>query len=250
MPERYRPILKSKTSDLIVQEIWRLILAGELKPGDKLPPERELVDKFQVSKVTLREALRTLEAYGHITRKRGARGGSTILDIAPTQGLNLLTDFLKLKKYSMDQLIEARLLFEPLIAELAAQRVTAKGVHQLQELIKEHERDFDVRGTSKAGWELEPLLARMTGNAVLGVIAELLMRLELDIEFSISINDLESTQEQAQYNKESLEAHKRIIAAVAARNPARARAEMIAHRKEWARLIGKLYKSYHSQTKG
>jgi GntR family transcriptional repressor for pyruvate dehydrogenase complex len=250
MPEKYRPITKSKTSDLIVQEIWRMIVAGELAPGDKLPPERELVDKFRVSKVTLREALGTLEAYGHITRKRGARGGTVILDVAPTQGLNLLTDFLKVKKYSIEQLIEARLLFEPLIAELAAQRVTAKGARQLQELAKEHEKDYEVRGTSKAGWELEPLLAKMTGNAVLGVIAELLMRLELDIEFSISIDDLESTQEQIQYNRESLQAHKRIIAAVTAGRPDRARAEMIAHRKEWARLIGKLYKSYHAATKG
>jgi len=246
MSAKYLPIQKSKTSDLIVHEIWQLILSGELKPGDKLPPERELVGKFQVSKVTLREALRTLEAYGHITRKRGARGGSIVLDIAPTQGLNLLTDYLKAKNYSMEQLIEARLLIEPLLAGLAAARITAKGARQLQCLIKEHKREFETRGTSKYGWKLEPLLAAFSGNAVLAVIAELLMRLELDMEFAIEINDLESTQEQAQYNKESLRSHARIINAVISKNPTKARKAMTEHRQEWAKLILKLYKSYHS----
>jgi DNA-binding FadR family transcriptional regulator len=243
---KYLPIQKSKASDLIVHEIWQLILAGELKPGDKLPPERELVGKFQVSKVTLREALRTLEAYGHITRKRGARGGSIVLDIAPTQGLNLLTDYLKARKYSLEQLIEARLLIEPLIAGMAASRITAGGIQKLQSLIREHRREFDTRGTSQYGWKLEPLLGALSGNAVLAVVAELFMRLELDMEFSIEINDLESTQEQAQYNREALRSHERIVNAVIAKDPAMARRAMSEHRREWARLIRKLYKSYHS----
>jgi GntR family transcriptional repressor for pyruvate dehydrogenase complex len=62
MPKIYSPIRKAKASDLIVEEIWAAILNGELKPGEKLPPERELVEQFAVSKVTLREALQSLEA--------------------------------------------------------------------------------------------------------------------------------------------------------------------------------------------
>ena len=57
MLDKYKPIKQKKTSDLIVREIWRLILKGDLKPGDKLPPERELGKRFEVSMVTLREAL-------------------------------------------------------------------------------------------------------------------------------------------------------------------------------------------------
>src|SRR5690242_7962008 len=77
--ETFRPIKKQKASDLIVEEIWKLILSGKLKPGDRLPPEHTLVERFQVSKVTLREALQTLETYGHITRRRGPGGGSVVL---------------------------------------------------------------------------------------------------------------------------------------------------------------------------
>lgn len=250
MPDRYKPIDRKKTSDLIVQELWSLIISGELKPGDKLPPERELVEKFNVSKVTLREALQTLEAYGHITRKRGPQGGSTILDIAPTTGVNLIVDYLKVKQYSLKHVVESRLLFEPLIAELATRRITPAERERLKMLVSEHEKDFQSRGTSRHGWEFELQLAKICKNPIIRILAELFMRLGLDIEFSLAIDDLQSTVEQLQYNEESLSSHKKILAAVADRNPEKAKQEMIQHRKNWAKLIQKLYDNHHVDRKG
>ena len=115
--EEFRPIRRQKASDLIVEEIWKMILEGKLKPGDRLPPEHTLVERFQVSKVTLREALQTLETYGHITRKPGRGGGTIVLDIAPTRGIGLLANYMNLSGLSVEALMQARLLIEPLIAE-------------------------------------------------------------------------------------------------------------------------------------
>jgi GntR family transcriptional regulator, transcriptional repressor for pyruvate dehydrogenase complex len=224
--EEFKPIKKQKASDLIVEEIWKMILEGKLKPGDRLPPEFKLVERFQVSKVTLREALQTLENYGHITRKRGPGGGSIVLDIAPTMGISMLANYMSLSNLTIDPLMEARLLIEPAIAEAAAQRITSAGIERLTRLLEEHERDFQTHGGSKRGWEFYILLAEISENRLLKVIEELLIRLFMDAEFSLSIGDIGMTPEEISYNAQVLPSNRRIARAVMARNPTLARQEM------------------------
>ena len=224
--DSFKPIKKQKASDLIVEEIWKMILEGKLKPGDRLPPEFKLVERFQVSKVTLREALQTLETYGHITRKRGPGGGSVVLDIAPTMGISLLANYLSLSNLSIQNLMEARLVIEPMIAEIAATRITEDGARRLNELLRDHEQDFQTHGGSRRGWEFYILLAELSGNMLLKVIEELLIRLFMDAEFALSIGDIGMTDDEISYNAEVLPTNRRIAEAVTARDPARARAEM------------------------
>lgn len=223
MGEKYKPIRQQKASDLIVTEIWGLIKSGTLKPGDRLPPERELVEKFEVSKVTLREALQTLEVYGHITKKRGADGGSIVLDIAPARGVSLLVDYLEANKLAPERLLEAAELITPMVAALAAERITPKGARELRQLIEAHERDFQSHGGSKRGWEFGILLARISRNHVFVVIEELLMRLIMDMEFSLSIGDIGSTPEELEYNARVLPIHRSLAEAVIAGPPEHAR---------------------------
>ncbi len=223
----FKPIKKQKASDLIVEEIWKMILEGKLKPGDRLPPEFKLVERFQVSKVTLREALQTLENYGHITRKRGPGGGSIVLDIAPTMGISMLANYLSLTNLTIEHLMEARLLIEPAIAETAALRITEAGAAKLTRLLADHETDFKTHGGSKRGWEFYILLAELTGNRLLKVMEELMVRLFMDAEFSLSIGDIGMTAEEISYNAQVLPTNRRVAEAIIARDPARARQEMI-----------------------
>jgi GntR family transcriptional repressor for pyruvate dehydrogenase complex len=224
--DSFKPIKKQKASDLIVEEIWKMILEGKLKPGDRLPPEFKLVERFQVSKVTLREALQTLETYGHITRKRGPGGGSVVLDIAPTMGISLLANYMSLSSFTIQNLMEARQNIEPMIAEIAATRITEDGERRLLELLRNHEQDFQTHGGSRRGWEFYILLAELTDNRLLKVMEELLIRLFMDAEFSLSIGDIGMTDEEIAYNAEVLPTNRRIAEAVIARDPARARQEM------------------------
>jgi GntR family transcriptional repressor for pyruvate dehydrogenase complex len=224
--DTFKPIKKQKASDLIVEEIWKLILQGKLKPGDRLPPEHKLVERFQVSKVTLREALQTLETYGHITRRRGPGGGSVVLDIAPTAGIGMLANYLSLSSLSLEDLMSARLLIEPSIAYVAAERMTTDGERRMRKLLAEHEEDFESHGGSKRGWEFYILLAELTGNKILKVLEELLIRLFMDAEFRLGIGDIGMTTEEIAYNAQVLPANQRISDAVRSRDPARAREEM------------------------
>jgi GntR family transcriptional repressor for pyruvate dehydrogenase complex len=214
-----------KDSDLIVEEIWKMILEGKLKPGDRLPPEFKLVERFHVSKAVLCEALQTLEKYGHITRKRGPGGGSVVLDIAPTMGISVLANYLSLTLLSLSDLMQARQLIEPVIAETAALHVSPEGAERISTLLAAHEEDFRTHGGSKRGWEFYILLADLTGNRLLKVVEELLMRLFMDAEFSLSIGDVGMTPEEIAYNAEVLPANRRIAAAVLAGDPAGARRE-------------------------
>lgn len=242
MSSSYGPIKTEKPSDLIVKEIWELILKGELKPGDKLPPERELVKRFKVSIVTLREALKILEAYGHITKKRGSRGGSVVLDITPTKGINLIVQCLGANGTVLEQLIEARMLVEPIIARQAAEKISKGGIAKLKANLEQHEIDFKARGTTKCGWQFYLLLAELADNAILKVFEEILIRMLLDQEFSLSISDLESTKEQLPYNRITFEGQRKIVRAIADRNPQLAEAEMVKLRQQWARAIRALYR--------
>jgi GntR family transcriptional regulator, transcriptional repressor for pyruvate dehydrogenase complex len=222
----FKPVRKQKASDQIVVEIWGMILSGKLKPGDRLPPEHALVERFQVSKVTLREALQTLETYGHISRKRGSRGGSVVLDIASTTGIGLLATYLSLSKLTLKELMDARRLVEPLIAEAAALRMDAEGADKIARLLAGHEKDYAEHRGSKRGWEFYILLAELTGNRLLKVVEELLIRLFMDAEFALSIGDLGMTEDEAEYNKAVLEANRRVGEAVASGDGARARTAM------------------------
>lgn len=224
--EEFRPIRRQKASDLIVEEIWKMILGGKLKPGDRLPPEHALVERFQVSKVTLREALQTLETYGHITRKPGRGGGTIVLDIAPTRGIGLLANYLNLSRLSIESLMEARMLIEPEIAALAASRITPEYAKDIRRILAEHEVDFRTHGGSKRGWEFYIMLAGMTGNPALKVVEELLVRLFMDAEFALSIGDIGMSEEEVAYNAAVLPANTRVAEAVIAGDPASARREM------------------------
>lgn len=241
MPEKFKRIKPKKASDLIIKEIWNLILKGELKPGDKLPPERELGKRFGVSMVTLREALQTLEAYGHISKKRGVNGGSVVLDIAPTKGINLLVEYLNSKKYSVEALIEAKTLIDPIIGEVANKRLNQKGKKALKALIEEHEKDFETRGASKCGWKYYTLIGELSGNPIFAVIAELLTRLLIDLEFSIGISDLESPEEQDEYNRSALESHVKVVEAFTSGNSSEVKTELQRNARCFARVLGGIY---------
>jgi GntR family transcriptional repressor for pyruvate dehydrogenase complex len=244
--ETFKRIKRQKASDLIVEEIWKMILEGKLKPGDRLPPEFKLVERFHVSKVVLKEALQTLEKYGHITRKRGPGGGTVVLDLAPTMGISVLANYLSLTHLSLAHLMEARQVIEPVIAETAALHVTPEGAEKITCLLAEHEKDFRTHGGSKKGWEFYILLAELTGNRLLKIVEELLMRLFMDAEFSLSIGNVGMTPEEISYNAEVLPANRRIAAAVVAGDAAGARREMFDALAGFAARISEINAEYRS----
>ncbi len=146
---------KAILSEQIVQKIIDEIKCGNLRPGEKLPTEKQLVDLFQVSRITVREALRTLKVMNIIDIKQGKGAFITSTDV------NLLIDQLDfvflLEKTTISQLFEARRALEPQIAAIAAARITDEEVAEMR--VMSQQDGYDIL--------LHQKIAECTKNPVL-----------------------------------------------------------------------------------
>ena len=145
MPE---PRLKKsrRVSETIARRIKRQISKGALVPGEKLPAERDMAQRFRTSRVSVREAYRSLEELGLLTIRRGAEGGAFIADIDHRPVMRSLSLMLRLGKTTNEEITEARLLVEPPIARLAARRARPEDVERLQYVVRQQENALRRRG--------------------------------------------------------------------------------------------------------
>ena len=128
----FRKITPVRLYESVIEQIMNLIKNDKLKPGDKLPPERELAEKFSISRGSLREAFRVLESKGLIKSKPG--GGRFIREIKKDAFIDTENIILSLEKSSILELLEAREIFEVKIVEFAAERATAEEVKVIEEV--------------------------------------------------------------------------------------------------------------------
>ena len=126
------PIRRSRLYQGIVDQIEALLEKGELKPGDQLPAERALADQFQVSRASVREALRTLELLGIVETRAG--GGTFVRQAAPEDLAKPLHSLIA-RGHTLSDVIEFRGVVEPAIAALAAARIDSAQLKELHELL-------------------------------------------------------------------------------------------------------------------
>jgi DNA-binding FadR family transcriptional regulator len=160
----------------IADELRALIIAGKLSEGDSLGHEPDLVERFGVSRPSLREALRILEAEGLITVVRGVRGGVVVHEPDGRMTARTAALLLQTRNVPLADVFQARSLLEPIaartIAQMRGRRVVAK---ELRELIREEEaaiEDPEQFGIANAAFH-ERLVA-LAGNQTLGIVAEML----------------------------------------------------------------------------
>lgn len=121
--------------DRLSVDLERLILEGELEPGERIPPERELAEHLQVSRASIRDALRELENRGLIDRKPG-RGTIVLKPGENGRHAGEVLGGLEVLKPELRDIMELRAIVEPPIARIAAGRATARDVTQLRELVE------------------------------------------------------------------------------------------------------------------
>lgn len=134
----FSEIVVEKPADKIIQQIRELISSGQLKPGDKLPSERMLSERFGVGRTSVRDAIRKLEFYGIL--KTLPQSGTVVagLGIAALDGL--ITDVLKLEKRDFRSLVETRVLLEVSAAKSAAERRSDEDVVTIANALTAHKR--------------------------------------------------------------------------------------------------------------
>ena len=120
-----------KPVDVIIRQIKELVISGQLKPGDKLPPERKLSEQLAVGRTHVREALRKLEFYGIL--KTRPQSGTYVASIGVAALESLIADVLKIDSPSFVSLVETRVLLEDASVRLACDRRTAEDICLLEQ---------------------------------------------------------------------------------------------------------------------
>ncbi len=136
----FKPIRKKIISKEVEQRLRQSILDGLYSPGDRLPPERELTEQFKVSRVTVREALKNLQANGLIAIKRGMNGGAYVSDLKPDPIIENFKNLINLGKVNFAHLMHARLYIEPPTAKVAASIRTDQDITNLTAMLDNAER--------------------------------------------------------------------------------------------------------------
>jgi len=192
----------TKKSEYIAFEILRDIVAQGLKPKDKLPLESEMLTRYEVSRSSLREALRLLEVQGLITIRPGPGAGTLVGSVDPANLSSTLMLYLYMTQAKLEDLLDAWLMVEPLLARLAAQRSDRKVVEELMAPFLE-DGDGDNRDFG-SGLGFHDVVAELAGNQVLtlmlGAIGYLVtdqVRLAMP-DASLSDDTLEAHYELAQ----------------------------------------------------
>lgn len=162
----FKAIAKSeKVSDNIISQIRDSILSGQLKPGDRLASEKELVSQFGVSKATMREALRVLEVMGLLEIRKGIGGGAFVAEVDMRTTIHSIINFLHFKPVSIREITMLRYLIEPSVARIAATRITGKDVQYLRGVMGENIAHGEFEVSKEISFHR--YLARMAENTIL-----------------------------------------------------------------------------------
>jgi GntR family transcriptional regulator, transcriptional repressor for pyruvate dehydrogenase complex len=204
----------------VVEHVRSLISSGEVHPGDRLPPERELARKLKISRSSLRAGIGFLSAMGVLKSRHGAgtfvSSGPPALDSSSLNVLGALHGFLPW------QMFEARLVLESNLAALAAERATDEHLAELSEEVAEMYASLDnPQEYLIHDVRFHRTIARAAGNPILGALME-----------TITANLYEGrskTVQRSQDLKQSAVMHREIYRAIRAHNPTHARQVMEQH---------------------
>lgn len=214
-----RAVKRKRIYQDIVAQIRRLLDGGRLKPGDQLPSERELSERFQVSRASVREALRTLESMGLVKIKSGE--GTYVASSLEALLSPLASAILQQKDAFLD-IFEARKIIEPELAALAARRAGPEEIQQMEGILEEQARQIAEGETGMdADTAFHAILAQAAKNKVF-----------LKLNDSI-VDSLHETRERSLHipgrPARSLAGHRDILKAIRGKDPARARKAMLGH---------------------
>jgi GntR family transcriptional regulator, transcriptional repressor for pyruvate dehydrogenase complex len=235
----FKPIRQSRISKQVTEQLKHAILLGQFQTGDKMPPERELAEQFQVSRVAIRESLRVLENAGFLTTRPGAAGGTFVTDLTFEHLSNAFIDLFLAEKISIPELVHVRVLVEPEIARLAALHADGKSAEVLREALEAEELPVSSlvedlnRKTS-----VHYILAEVCGNRFLEALERSLMALTRRVVQVVEPKGLWLHPAGM---------HRPIIDAVLARNPDAAAEEMRKHAIEFGENLSKMEEAFREK---
>jgi GntR family transcriptional regulator, transcriptional repressor for pyruvate dehydrogenase complex len=218
---------RTKVFEAVADQIQRWVFE-DLKPGDTLPPERELVRMFGVSRSSVRDAIRKLELLGLVEPRQGSR---TVVREPSAEAISApLTNVLLQKRKVIAELLDFRKMLEPPLAYRAAQHVSAKQISHMEEILERQQSKVDSGAIAVAeDSEFHYCIATAAENSVVLKILDVLMDL-------LRKTRERSLQTEGRQGK-SLAGHRRILAALKQGDAKAAEAAMRQHLSEIEKLV-------------
>jgi GntR family transcriptional repressor for pyruvate dehydrogenase complex len=203
-------------------------IVDRLKPGDMLPPERELVRRFGVSRSSIRDAIRSLEAVGLLEPHQGV--GTVVRELSADSVVNPVASVLLQKRKAIDDLLDVRNIIEPALARRAALHASREQIAELQAILKQQEEKVRCGElTTEEDSSFHYTIAVAADNTVMLKLVHVLMDL------------LHETRERSLQvggrQQKSLAGHRRILAALKQGNADEAEAAMRRHLSEITKIV-------------
>ena len=228
----FKEITPVRLYESVIDQIMDLVKRSELKPGDKLPPERELAEKLSISRNSLREAFRVLESRGLIKSKAG--GGRYIREIRKNGHNSTENIILSLEKSSILELLEAREMFEVKIAKIAAQRATPEDIKLIEMVLNKMKKKEELKDEKKTESDTEFHLAIASTSHNFVFVNIIKLHLDLLKETRGKTWQIPGRREK-QYQE-----HQAILQAIREHNSKKAGEAMLTHLKNVEGVVGKI----------
>jgi GntR family transcriptional repressor for pyruvate dehydrogenase complex len=225
---RFETVRKVRRYEQVAEQIRNLISGGQLKPGDLLPPERELAVKLGVGRSSIRDAVRTLEVMGILDPRQGH--GTVVRDLSTEALVVPLASILTRKREMVSELLEVRRMLEPALAARAAKNATAQEIVEMGRILDRHEAKLR-RGEQAVDEDSEfhYALALAARNSVVLRVLDVLMDL---------LRESRSRSLQVKGRpKRSFEGHRRILRAIQKRDAKAAESAVRKHLEEIEEIV-------------
>ncbi|WEX08211.1 FCD domain-containing protein [Chelativorans sp. AA-79] len=178
---RNRPPRGPKRPAVICDEIKDWIVKQNLKPGDRLPQEKVLIERFRASKGTMREALHSLEAQGLVTTRTGPGGGIFVSALGENRAMELLANYFFFRQPSLADIYAMRCQLEPELAASLVGRLGEEDYQRLEETMRVYDHPAETVGEEyqqrMAELDFHAVLAELCPNALLGFMCGFLQTL-------------------------------------------------------------------------
>ena len=222
------PVKSIRIYEDIVRQVKALIADGRLTSGDRLPPERELAERFRVSRTSVREALRALQSRGLIEIRAGE--GTFIRDISVDALIEPLALVILPHREAVGELFEARRLLEPAIGALAARRATPEDIAEMRRILEDQAKEIAQGGTGlHQDAAFHAAMAASAHNRAISRIDSALMEL-------LTQSREESLHTPGRPNRSHLD-HQRILDAIRRRDEVGAHRAVLDHLTAVERLV-------------
>jgi GntR family transcriptional regulator, transcriptional repressor for pyruvate dehydrogenase complex len=224
----FEAVRKERRYEQVAEQIQKLIALGTLKPGDRLPPERELATRFGVARSSIRDAVRTLEVMGILEPRQGA--GTVVRDLSADSLVVPLATVLVRKRELVAELLDVRRMLEPGLAARAAKNATVEEVLELEDILRRQAEKLKRGEPSiEEDSEFHYVIGRAARNSVVLKVLDVLMDL---------LRESRARSLQAPGRPErSYAGHVRVLRAIKRRDPEAAEKAVRKHLEEIESIV-------------